>query len=231
MNFIMKRLYILFFAIAFIVLIYFSLYLLGVLYPDNEMFIYPYSASIWGNVADWIMIIVTSVTAFFLYLSLLSQREVQKMQQSLSIIEQSAYLDKIKPDFICKIKWDERSGEYYRATLSLELIKNLPYNLKYHFAQISDDFADVSGHENGIDTMSNQIGSIILFHIKFKTPSKKGIFGSLELTFEDTIGTQYLAKFLVAPLESETCKKAGPMVAAFPSFLHSNELKNLTRRE
>jgi len=55
-------------------------------------------ADSWGTVSDWVMIIVTSVTAYFLYKTLKSQKEVQQTQNSLLKIEQLRVREDFKPN-------------------------------------------------------------------------------------------------------------------------------------
>ncbi|GEM_PF-2814130 len=188
-----------------------------------------FHSEVWGTVSDWVMVVVTTLTAIFLYFSLKSQRQVQKMQQSLTIIEQNNYLHKIRPDFKCKIIWKEKLEDYFQAWLEVEILDNIPFNLSYAFVQTSNDFKDISGHKGQIDAQSNQVGSNLHFAFKFKNLAhERGLIGSLDILFEDSIGTIYKIKFLLISTE-ENCKKAGPMVESFPTFLQSNELKNLFR--
>jgi hypothetical protein len=52
---------------------------------------------VWGTVSDWLMVGVTIVTAFYLYQTLKSQREVQQMQTELFKIESLRFKESIKP--------------------------------------------------------------------------------------------------------------------------------------
>ncbi|MDB5129414.1 MAG: hypothetical protein JWQ85_3646, partial [Mucilaginibacter sp.] len=47
----------------------------------------PCEATVLGTVPDWIIAFTTIVTAFFLIKTFRSQKEVQKMQQSITDIE------------------------------------------------------------------------------------------------------------------------------------------------
>jgi len=68
-------------------------------YDKYDLFRFPFEADVWGTASDWVMIFVTAITAFYLYQSLKSQREIQLMQQKVTKIEEYDYLMKIKPDF------------------------------------------------------------------------------------------------------------------------------------
>lgn len=51
-------------------------------FTNIEMFQFPYHAEIWGTVSDWIMILVTGVTAYYLYHTLISQNSVLDLERS-----------------------------------------------------------------------------------------------------------------------------------------------------
>jgi hypothetical protein len=51
----------------------------------------------WGTIADWAMIVVTAITAYFLYKTLKSQKDVQKTQNDLYRIESIRFRESIKP--------------------------------------------------------------------------------------------------------------------------------------
>lgn len=62
-----------------------------------DVFKFPFLAEVWGTVSDWIMIMVTSVTAYFLYKTLRSQKDVQQAQNKLLKIEQIRLREDFKP--------------------------------------------------------------------------------------------------------------------------------------
>jgi hypothetical protein len=51
----------------------------------------------WGTIPDWVMIIVTIFTAYFLYQTLKSQKDVQETQTKLFDIEKVRFRESIKP--------------------------------------------------------------------------------------------------------------------------------------
>jgi hypothetical protein len=63
----------------------------------NMIFIY-FDPDIWGTVSDWFMVIVTIVTAFYLYKTLQSQKNVQETQNKLFEIETIRFRESIKPN-------------------------------------------------------------------------------------------------------------------------------------
>lgn len=56
-----------------------------------------FNPNIWGTVSDWSMVIITSVTAYYLYRTLQSQKEVQTTQSKLFEIESIRFRESIKP--------------------------------------------------------------------------------------------------------------------------------------
>lgn len=48
--------------------------LLRKFYPEVDLYKYPYIAEVWGTVSDWVMVIVTTLTAVFLILSFRAQK-------------------------------------------------------------------------------------------------------------------------------------------------------------
>jgi hypothetical protein len=66
----------------------------------------PFQADVWGTFSDWIMIIVTGITAYYLYRTLQSQKEVSILQKKITDIESYKHrmgiLPRFKVDFIRK---------------------------------------------------------------------------------------------------------------------------------
>lgn len=57
----------------------------------------PFDPNIWGHVSEWLMVIVTSLTAFYLYKTLKSQLEVQQIQNELLKLESLKLKESVKP--------------------------------------------------------------------------------------------------------------------------------------
>ena len=56
-----------------------------------------FDPEIWGTVSDWFMVAVTMLTAYYLYKTLKSQKEVQITQNKLFEIESVRFRESIKP--------------------------------------------------------------------------------------------------------------------------------------
>jgi hypothetical protein len=66
----------------------------------------PFNSDVWGTVSDWIMVLVTAITLYFLWRTLVSQQkallsqlEVQKLQQQTTLIEQERFRLEVQPNF------------------------------------------------------------------------------------------------------------------------------------
>ncbi|CAA9201726.1 hypothetical protein FLACOL7796_03915 [Flavobacterium collinsii] len=57
-----------------------------------------FDPDIWGTVSDWFMFLITSLTAFYLYKTLQSQKEVQRTQNELFKIESLRFRESIRPN-------------------------------------------------------------------------------------------------------------------------------------
>jgi len=96
-----------------------------------------FDVEIWGTVSDWIMLLITLVTAYFLYKTLESQKEVQKIQIDLYKIENIRFKESIKPLLNFSIKKGKTKMEN-RSFFLLE-IKNdsegIALEFKIHFPE------------------------------------------------------------------------------------------------
>jgi hypothetical protein len=73
---------------------------------------FPFKADVWGSFADWIMVGVTGLTAFFLYQTLKSQNVVQNAQLILTRIELDKHRILIMPVFETKMwRFDQLANE------------------------------------------------------------------------------------------------------------------------
>ncbi len=59
-----------------------------------------------GVLSDWVMVVITAITAYFLYKTLKSQKDVQKTQNDLYRIENIRFKESIKPRLKCKSTTD-----------------------------------------------------------------------------------------------------------------------------
>ncbi|WDF57210.1 hypothetical protein [Mucilaginibacter sp. KACC 22063] len=67
----------------------------------------PFSPDVWGSVSDWVYIIVTTATLYFIYRTFRSQLEVQRMQLRITDIENERYRQETLPVFYAEILEDQ----------------------------------------------------------------------------------------------------------------------------
>lgn len=106
-----------------IVLVIVVIYLFLWVFQKGEFdnFSYPFNADVFGTVSDWAMVLVTAVTAHYLWKTLKSQTKVQEMQQGLFDIEEYKFFQSIKPDFPYVFKWKHRQNQTGNKDLLVDL--------------------------------------------------------------------------------------------------------------
>jgi hypothetical protein len=67
-----------------------------------------FDPTVWGTVSDWFTFIITAITAYYLYHTLKSQKEVQNTQNQLFEIENIRFKESVKPN----LKYNESSKSY-----------------------------------------------------------------------------------------------------------------------
>src|SRR5690606_16627588 len=86
-----------------------------------------FSPEVWGTVSDWVMICVTILTAYFLYKTLKSQKEVQQTQNELFKIESIRFKESIKPVLNYSAHTDKLiPGEEDKKILTIEVSNDTP---------------------------------------------------------------------------------------------------------
>lgn len=91
-----------------------------------------------GSISDWCMVIVTGITAFYLYKTLKSQQEVQKTQNKLLEIESVRFRESIKPVLKYSLsKLGFKLSEKDKEILSIDVINEA----NYHALEISVESA------------------------------------------------------------------------------------------
>ncbi|SMC52727.1 hypothetical protein [Pedobacter nyackensis] len=59
---------------------------------NTDLFKFPFISEVWGTSSDWVMVLVTGITAYFLWRTLRSQTTVQNLQQDLHRIEVERFI-------------------------------------------------------------------------------------------------------------------------------------------
>jgi hypothetical protein len=170
----------------------------------------PFDANVWGTVSDVFIVIVTAITAVYLYRTLKSQILVQKMQQSLTDIENERYRVEYKPVFelvpvsVKEIKNDEDRTES-NISFKLSLLKNDARDVEIVQNNGTVEMKRISLGQKGIGiNMPVQFLSPpnefnLHFHVSTTNVlylSEGGYF-FFYLNFSDTLGNRYQQLFTV----------------------------------
>lgn len=94
------------------------------------MIIY-FNPNVWGTVSDWCMVIVTTITALYLYKTFKSQREVQNVQQKLFEIERIRFYESIKPVLKYNVVKDMFKSEEKNKSIFTVEITNETNNIAF----------------------------------------------------------------------------------------------------
>lgn len=94
------------------------IYIYNDIFPDTKKF----NAEVWGTVSDWMVIAITVVTAVYLYRTLKSQMEVQKMQQEITQIETHIFRERIRP--ILNILDQEYDPTRFKISFKISIQQN-----------------------------------------------------------------------------------------------------------
>lgn len=96
-----------------------------IFYGKVELFKFPFISDVWGTASDWVMILVTAITAYFLWKTLNAQtksiaiqNETLVHQEQIAKIERHKYIENIKPEFELEIT-NIRTREVSEATTRL----------------------------------------------------------------------------------------------------------------
>jgi len=155
-----------------------------------------FPAEVLGTVPDWLMVIVTTVTAYYLYHTLKSQREVQQLQSELFKIESIRFKESIKP--VLKYNASDKimkPGEVDKKILTIEvtnetnssalnILKTVAENDHTHQIFIPIGFSDIRKFLTKGD-------SPLLFHflIDLNNPASDHI--NFAMQYQDIAGTSY----------------------------------------
>lgn len=170
----------------------------------------PFDAAVWGTVTDVIITAVTIITAVYLYKTFKSQIAVQKMQQSLTEIENERYRIEHKPIFeivpseikeIGKKEQDSKS----LVSFKLKLIKNDAKDIEVSPRSGTANIDQISLGKNhiGITMPVSNIYTPDEFDLHFHVSTLSVLYDSeggyffFHLNFRDTLGNTYIQEFAV----------------------------------
>lgn len=161
-----------------------------------------FNVEIYGTVADWTMIIVTAITAYFLYETLKSQKEVQENQKNINLLQTFDIRKKYKPNLQLTVR---RTG--IRYTLIFNNSENSAYNINIsspNFFQIENGNPNILFKHS--DIFEYKVPKILANrHLEIKVP-EPNLDNNQELVieinqflikFEDEFGLKYSRNIII----------------------------------
>ncbi len=149
-----------------------------------------------GTVSDWLMVVVTAITAFFLYKTLKSQKEVQHTQNELFKIESIRFRESIKPLLKYSASVDKlKPGDESKKILTVEVINEtdsmaldisrfVSENEQTQQIVVPTGFSDIRNHLIKGD-------SPMLFHFLIDSNAYASKYINFALKYQDVAGTKY----------------------------------------
>jgi hypothetical protein len=154
-----------------------------------------FDANIWGTVSDWCMVAVTTTTAYYLYKTLQSQKDVQKTQAKLYEIESVRFRESIKP----KLRYTLYTGDTGtfvdkpdKEILTIEVTNettNLARAIRPIYNHDNEEARPVFSHPN--PKHHEKGDKPIYLHFVVDRKPKLGIYFSFAVAYKDVSGTIY----------------------------------------
>lgn len=170
-----------------------------------DLFKFPFHADVWGSASEWVMILVTLLTAILLYKTLKSQNEVQQAQNKLLEIEQTRLRQQFRPD-IQYHDFSDSIGDKHRPKLkkTSELVsvavKNHSENaaIDYDFPRFNNPQVEVAEtfHSQPSLVKGTEYASIYFIIKNIGTKNKATYNFTFFFTYHDLIGTKYIQRVL-----------------------------------
>ena len=174
------------------------------------------NSEVWGNVSDWAMFVVTTVTGILVWRTLRSQTEVLKLQQTNSSIEIRKYLRDIRPDFEAGIS--RQSALVYN--LSLTITQQIPKNITYKITSSLHHIDDITVGKEFIPYTEFQTLNTLTIVLSSQTRLKNDAsLGQFSLFYQDQIGTNYTIDFYIEA-NGKVDKKGPKMISDIPQYIN-----------
>jgi hypothetical protein len=162
-----------------------------------------FNSDVWGTVSDWVMVSVTSITAYYLYQTLKAQKDVQRDQRTLTEIEVFRHRESIKPVFtFTKPHEVNYANDLIGYSASFTLTRQLAKNIEVFY----EPCEGVKNFQTSpLKFNSLNLGSGIPFDIQYhkdlpgdliKKESCMGI--TINIHFEDLLSNKYSQRAVFA---------------------------------
>tara|TARA_R110000850_G_scaffold162427_4_gene287106 strand:+ start:468 stop:1010 length:543 start_codon:yes stop_codon:yes gene_type:complete len=153
-----------------------------------------FDPNVWGTVSDWSMVFVMVISAYYLYKTLKSQKEVQDTQNKLFEIENLKFREGNKPSFNFKISHRVPNNETENQRLySIEITNKsdniaLEFSVKYdqNFKSVNQVFIGGQFPRKHLQKENEP------WFVHFVSDDKVSIpFITITLNYEDVSGIKY----------------------------------------
>jgi len=170
----------------------------------GDLYQFPLPATVWGNFSDWSMVLVTGITAYYIYHTLKSQKEVTYQQLLMTRIALDQHRQSIMPRIVLntplthKGNTDEEfySGNYKGFT-QLYNIGEIAKNVIIKITQGTQDNPNPKILiEKQIEEMKPQEFHDINYPFHQAHGNEDHRFFTIYWTFEDRLGNFYSSKMI-----------------------------------
>ncbi|HEY4323107.1 MAG TPA: hypothetical protein VGN20_03955 [Mucilaginibacter sp.] len=146
----------------------------------------PFESDVWGTVSDWAMVIVTGITAIFIYRTFRAQLKVTKDQTELLKIEQIRLREQFRTEI------DVSGGNEWTSVntfwVNIKAINHNAFNLKIKIVRASGYPLRLLNEEIVLLKMENWVGVIKqeVNHEDLKNEYE------IQISYEDANGKSYI---------------------------------------
>ena len=161
----------------------------------------PFSSNVWGTVSDWVMVIVTGTTLYYINKTFKSQYEVQKLQQQSTNIENEKFRIQVLPTFelfIYKTDFEFIEDKVKtKMSIGFHLMKNECLNLEIDFSITSSEIISNDIALEKLDYIAEDAhrGLDIVLSTKKHIFDRNGCSLSLNFKYADIVGNRYEMQF------------------------------------
>lgn len=168
----------------------------------GELFIFPFRASVWGSSSDILMVVVTGVTARYLYLTLKSQKEVQGLNTINTIIANDQYRNSVKPliFFTPSITHEGNDDEdfyngIFRGHTKIGNAGGFAKNIRLSIKQgTKGEETSKSLHFETVKSLYKHTYHSVFYGFNQEVDNEEHRKFLLEVSFEDIIGNEYMSE-------------------------------------
>ncbi|WP_286710186.1 MULTISPECIES: hypothetical protein [Sphingobacterium] len=160
------------------------------------------SESIFGNVADWTMVLVTIGTVYFLYETLQSQKDVQRDQEQINRLQTVQIRKEFKPN----LRLINLAYQHNTYSFAIEIVNNPVHHFKissevyFHIDTYQVPRKEDEHFSYEISRITNGNIPVRLINIPFNQNNFTeidNVIGVFKLFFEDEFGFKYSKIFQI----------------------------------